>query len=49
MQAMPLGTNSNGLYDVEIRMRACFEICGKGSGCHAEKPESPSSKVPNHT
>jgi len=49
MQAMQLAANSNGLYDVESRMLAYLKSEERGSGCHAENPESPSAKFPNHT
>jgi len=32
MQAMPLATNSNGLYDVESRMLACLKSTERGQG-----------------
>jgi hypothetical protein len=32
MQAMPLATNSNSLYHVEIRMLACLKSAERGQG-----------------
>jgi hypothetical protein len=46
MQAMPLATNSNGLYDAESRMLACLKSAERDQGAMPKNRKALRPKFP---